>query len=690
MALLLVAGALAAALLLAKPAPAQQLARPPLPLPAEEQRQVNVAIDRGVAYLRAAQNPWGTWGTAKEPGGGGHMIGYTALPALTLLECGVAADHPAIILAANAVRVSWAKIDTTYELALSILFLDRLGDPKDRALIETFALRLIAGQTPSGGWSYRCPPLTAATQRQLLLVLRQLDPNVGLILLPNEVTLLKLTNQEPLTLGRLRPAGPDQIGRALLKPGGRGQNDLALAKGGDRRSADLGMVKVVFRSPGEATSPGQTGGSLSEPNNRGGEPSVRQGPRAGQCIKLAEAPPDGDGAKGEGRPGGDRGGGKGEGAKPAEPPAPEPAKVVIPPGLATLPVLREARRFDGWTDPKEKTDVPTYGTTDNSNTQFAILALWVAQRHGVPMRRTMELVVRRFRGSQNADGGWGYRYAPGGGEGSSPAMTCVGLIGLAVGHGLANNGRPVAAPVKDPLVVNGFVALARNLGDPAGRTVNLPMNNLYFLWSVERVAILYDLPKIGNKDWYRWGAEILVANQGANGEWEKGGYPGAHPVLDTCLALLFLRRANLATDLTNRLPFKPEQLSTDIGQSQAKEKPPADPPAGGAAPAPPPPAPPPPVSVPSVATRPDPEPPPAPPVTAPTLSRAGTGDDSEAPKEATTGGARWWLWILLVVCVLLLGGSGAAFFWYGRGRKEEERKPPRKGKSKKRRRASDG
>ena len=51
--------------------------------------------------------------------------------------------------------------------------------------------------------------------------------------------------------------------------------------------------------------------------------------------------------------------------------------------------------------------------------------------------------------------------------------------------------------------------------------------------------MLYGFDLIGGKDWYRWGAEILVANQQPNGNWQNGGYPGSSNTLDTCLALLF-------------------------------------------------------------------------------------------------------------------------------------------------------
>jgi hypothetical protein len=75
----------------------------------------------------------------------------------------------------------------------------------------------------------------------------------------------------------------------------------------------------------------------------------------------------------------------------------------------------------------------------------------------------------------------------------------------------------------------------------------------YFLWSLERVAVAYGLPTIGGKDWHNWGADILITNQENNGSWQgEYGDCGA----DTCFALLFLRRADLARDLSASLRGK--------------------------------------------------------------------------------------------------------------------------------------
>jgi hypothetical protein len=425
-----------------------------LPLPAPLQAKVNQTIDRGIAFLFQTQGIWGTW-TANPKN---HPVSYAALPGLTLLECGEPNDHPVIQRAATFVRETCVKLDTTYDLSLAILFLDRLGDPADEKLIQTLALRLIAGQTFTGGWSYRCPVLGAQQSQQLLAMLR-----------------LKSTPSLS-TYWKNQPA---------------------------------------FSPPSSIL--------LGEPSGKS----------------------------------------------------------------------RDIR-----------------GTTDNSNTQFATLALWAAQRHAVPMERNLTLIAVRFNTSQNSDGSWGYHYRYGGGDAERPAMTCVGLLGLAIGHGLAADkemsenltfalARAQAAAVlafhpqfsflllaleraekreaferakkrgQDPRILHGFLALNKHVGEPVERMEAIPQKDLYFMWSLERVAVLYDLPTIGPKDWYRWGAEMLVANQQAAGNWDNGGYPGADPILDTCLALLFLKRANLVAELTTKLPLDPNDLTSSINAQLA-------------------------------------------------------------------------------------------------------------------------
>jgi uncharacterized protein (TIGR03067 family) len=227
------------------------------------------------------------------------------------------------------------------------------------------------------------------------------------------------------------------------------------------------------------------------------------------------------------------------------------------------------------------------GRSDNSNTQFASLALWVGRRQGLPVERALSRIDARFRASQAGDGGWDYSST---GRGASPAMTCAGLLGLGVAHGVAAEiraekstpeGRPRKAPharepSRDPAVRAGLlylgailkmaftgtrtlpegpVGVARGGGPEGVPAVPNPLWALsgahgsvnYCLWSVERVAVAYGLDTIGKLDWYGQGADVLLKTQAVGGGWHHG-FTG--DVCETSFGLLFLRRANLASDLT--------------------------------------------------------------------------------------------------------------------------------------------
>src|SRR5262249_32310692 len=46
--------------------------------------------------------------------------------------------------------------------------------------------------------------------------------------------------------------------------------------------------------------------------------------------------------------------------------------------------------------------------------------------------------------------------------------------------------------------------------------------DFYFLWSLERVGVIFGIDKIGKIDWYEAGAEELLNNQHADGAWGRG------------------------------------------------------------------------------------------------------------------------------------------------------------------------
>ena len=49
------------------------------------------------------------------------------------MECGVSANDPLVTKAATVIRSAAPELNHTYSLGLCILFLDRLGDKKDRS-----------------------------------------------------------------------------------------------------------------------------------------------------------------------------------------------------------------------------------------------------------------------------------------------------------------------------------------------------------------------------------------------------------------------------------------------------------------------------------------------------------------------------------------------------------------------------
>jgi hypothetical protein len=546
---------------------AQELERPPLP----DYLQVGIseALERGKNYLMRSQQSTGTWAPSKT-----HAVGYAALPGLTLLELGVPAKDPSVQRAAQFVRahiplVKAPALDNTYEVSLAVLFLDRLGDPRDKGNIQKLIARLIAGQTHTGGWSYKVP------------------------LLPRE-------EDTPLILSLVKNIKPMPLQELL-------------------------------------------GGRLERLDN----PFVKNWPRKAEVEEPLEK-----------------------------------KSVKIPKQLVDLPVLNEFEKFQSLPkliDPEKRGQEPAFGTTDNSTTQFGLLALWAGRRHGIPATRTGTLAFMRYHTSQNSDGSWGYPYVHGGGP-ASKTMINPGLLGLAVGHGLVREMKLVDEPAvdEDPRIHRAFLALSRNIEAPQDRIKDLPMPNLYFLWSVERVAVLYKMHVIGDKDWYRAGAEALVANQDPEtGMWEKSEYPGGNDAnaapINTSFALLFLKRANLAEDLSAYLTFSPKNLNDNVVKLMPKQ-----------VAAPPPPKPEPKVEEkPVVVGEAKPAPAPTPVVTAPPPQMPPPTLPPTPPPAPS--GIAWWIWLLVGFGVLLIIGGVLAVILMSRGGgdadeddDEDERPRPKK------------
>lgn len=200
-----------------------------------------------------------------------------------------------------------------------------------------------------------------------------------------------------------------------------------------------------------------------------------------------------------------------------------------------------------------------FGGGDNSNTQFAAIACWVARKHGMVRDAAFGKLDAYFRSTfVPADGGWGY----GAGAPATPTMTCAGLAGLATSRGAEERGEEAqgseargggprkrrAAP--DPTVNMAFQALGRELAR-ANTSSDHPINSdLYFFWSLERVGMIYGVDTIAGVDWYRWGCERLLKGQSPDGQWQGNGKWQYQAAVGTSFAMLFLSRLNVAADLT--------------------------------------------------------------------------------------------------------------------------------------------
>jgi hypothetical protein len=208
---------------------------------------------------------------------------------------------------------------------------------------------------------------------------------------------------------------------------------------------------------------------------------------------------------------------------------------------------------------------------DVSCTQIVLLGLKSATRMKVPVdplsiRKAMDFVL----GSQEKDGpkverprdyrpsdrstyvstgddrarGWAYikKGARPEEERTSGSMTCAGIGCLIIAKSILGKHLPrKASDQVDQAVWDGFGWLMTNWS-----VTENPLHgrgrHYYHLYGLERVGTLGLYEKIGAHWWYKEGAEVLLGAQAADGKWDNKDEIAPSDILDTCYALLFLRR----------------------------------------------------------------------------------------------------------------------------------------------------
>jgi hypothetical protein len=385
--------------------------------PAATPREIKDAINKGAKALKQCNYA-------------DLDIGRAALVGLALLESEeVSNKDPCLKTITEKVRTESWKQFKTYELALCLMYLDRFGDPNDEVSIQVLGVRLLAGQSPGGGWNYNC---IAEPPQKEVDVLRAIKPI-------------------------------EQQGTPKLHP--------------EVEKYQQKLVSARLKT-----------GAIKD---------------------------------------------------------------------------------------------------DNSNTQFAVIALWISRKHGVSVEPALQAIETRFLTTQGSTGGWAYLGPPEGkaqGEvdSSSPSMFCAGLIGLSTAIARrrelrdkaeapkAGNRKPVPykRDERDEAVSKAFIGLGQILAASAkekGGSLVLEagvqgFHDLYFYWSLENVCVIYGIEKLGGVDWYETGAHTLVTRQAENGLWTSGGSYGAE--VNTSFALLFLLRSNIVRDLSGRVQ---NRINTRIG-----------------------------------------------------------------------------------------------------------------------------
>ena len=190
-------------------------------------------------------------------------------------------------------------------------------------------------------------------------------------------------------------------------------------------------------------------------------------------------------------------------------------------------------------------------SSDNSNSQFAVLALHEAERVGAKVdATTWQLAANYWKEAQRPDGSWGYQR----GQKGSGSMTCAGIGAMVICSGkVAPESAKIEAGVirccqpadENDALERALTWLGRNFSvhrNPGSQRTAAHWH-YYYLYGLERVGRLTARRFIGKHDWYREGAELLIARQDKfSHHWESSGFAEKEPHIATALALLFLSK----------------------------------------------------------------------------------------------------------------------------------------------------
>ena len=173
------------------------------------------------------------------------------------------------------------------------------------------------------------------------------------------------------------------------------------------------------------------------------------------------------------------------------------------------------------------------GTPDLSNTQYAALGLKVASLHGhTAPPRMWERLIGTVLSLQADCGAFRYR----GGDMYRASMTHAALLTLRFAFECTGERPDKKARAAMKRAEDWLDETFRADAMPWGRGWT-PHNLHYYLYGLERYAVIFGLDTIGGRDWYREGAEHLLATRKEDWSWGS--------LENTAFGILFLRKVAL-------------------------------------------------------------------------------------------------------------------------------------------------
>jgi hypothetical protein len=247
-----------------------------------------------------------------------------------------------------------------------------------------------------------------------------------------------------------------------------------------------------------------------------------------------------------------------------------------PPGVKVKPEVKNKKRIE------KKRDGQGH---DNSNSQYAALGMRACHDAGIIFQESViEKAVAWWKKTQKdekvpeeplIEGGvagpdkpvrgggtvaqtiggkaapQGWCYEDHGGHKAYGSMTAGAVGALSIYSYIKDNdGGKKRSWKRDKDIHEGLVWLAKNFSvtynpgpyEHGNMEENSKHQYYYFLYGLERAGMLYGTEIMGQHKWYPAGAKQLCADQKGDGSWGGG-------TVDTCFAILFLKRATRPLDV---------------------------------------------------------------------------------------------------------------------------------------------